>query len=114
MRAVISATRAVLLGAPLDTEDDERESRAEDGDWDVAVTTIASRRFLSRDWVRRPKFGSEEWATEEALEVMRLDSRCSMATGRTMTKRRRRRKNKRGTVVVESPPHRVRGTPLAA
>ena len=70
MRAVISATRTVLLGAPLDTEDDERESRAEDGDWDVAVTTIASRRFLSRDWVRRPKFGSDEWATEEALEVM--------------------------------------------
>ena len=70
MRAVIAATRAVLLGAPLDNEDGEWESQADDGNGDVAVTTIASRRFLSRDWVRRPKFGSDEWTTEEALEVM--------------------------------------------
>jgi len=54
MRAVIAATRAVLLNAPLDDALDDALS--------------PRRRFWSREWVRRPKFGSDEWAAEEALE----------------------------------------------
>jgi ataxia telangiectasia mutated family protein len=65
MRAVIAATRAVLLNAPLDDELD-----VDDDGGDVETTAGSLRRFWSREWVRRPRFGSDEWAAEEALEEM--------------------------------------------
>ena len=66
MRAVIAATRAVLLNAPLDDALDDTLARG--GDVFAATAGSPRRRFWSREWVRRPKFGSDEWAAEEALE----------------------------------------------
>ena len=60
MRAVIAATRAMLLNAPLE---DELEDVGDDGGGGGP-----RRRFWSREWVQRPRFGSDEWAAEEALE----------------------------------------------
>ena len=64
--AVIAATRAVLLNAPLDDALDDTLARG--GDVFAATAGSPRRRFWSREWVRRPKFGSDEWAAEEALE----------------------------------------------